>query len=276
MGSRAFLITLLRRFLEVLGVLWLCLEPVSFLASGAIPKGWATYLMLVVTSFAIGLCLSWPRGHVSASVPGEDVEVTVKVGDIFDAQDNVVIGTNDVFDTEIGDVISSKSVQGQFLTKRFGGNATELDNVLSQALEHKSAEEDKTKTRGKNRRYSVGTTVVVPAQGVRNYLCAYCRMRPDLKAESTVCELIVSLEECWELIRNTGQNEGVSMPVLGSEFARLGLTQTRLIQIIVLSFLAANRNRPVAPSLTIYVYPGKARSVDFSALRMWLRGVLWA
>jgi len=64
--------------------------------------------------------------------------------------------------------------------------------------------------------------------------------------------------------------------VLGSDFERIGLTQTQSIQIMVLSFVNANRVQHVAPRLTSYVYSGNFGLVDFSALRLWLRGVLWA
>jgi hypothetical protein len=277
LGSRAFQSTLWKRFLESFGLCWLFLEPVGLFKPGQVPKGWTTYLALVAVSGVSALVWAWPKKVVSATIPGADVKVTVRVGDIFDAKDNVVIGTNDVFDTHIGDgIISSRSVQAQFVHKRFGGSVSAVDTIMDDLLKDIGFNLDPTKQKGKNKRFPVGTVLEVEANGIRHYLSAYCRMGSNLKAETDVCTLLRSLEKCWGKIRNSGQNLGVSMPVLGADFGRVGLTQTQLIQILVLSFVDANRIQHVAPELTIYVFEGNAGLVDFSALRLWLRGVLWA
>src|SRR5258708_39927323 len=93
------------------------------------------YFGLMGASVLVAVFLAWPRQQVSAKSPVADVEVTVRVGDIFEATDNVVIGTNDVFDTHIGDdIISSRSVQGQFVANRFDGSVSTLDVIIEDLL----------------------------------------------------------------------------------------------------------------------------------------------
>ncbi len=275
--SRAFVSALGKRFLESFGLIWLLIEPVALFFPDRIPKGWPLYAGLVLASLVAGVALAWPRRIVSASVPGANIEVIIKIGDIFSADDNVVVGVNDVFDTHIGDdIISPRSVQAQLVRKRFDGSVDAFDAAVRVGLAGKRSEKDPSKTRGKNDRYPVGTVVELKAGGVRHFLSAYCRMGSNLKAETDTCTLLNSMNEVWEKVRNSGQNQGVSMPVLASDFGRTGLTQTQLIQLIVLSFVGANKVQHVAPRLTVYVHEGSAGLVDFSALRLWLRGVLWA
>ena len=277
LGSRAFWSAAGKWFLAAFGFFWLLVEPMGLFSPSSVPKGWATYFVLLGASALAALCMAWPKRRVSATIPGADVEVIVQVGDIFDARDNVIIGTNDMFDTHIGDgIISNRSIQGQFVQKRFGGSVIALDTIVDHLTTDLPFTEDPTKLKGKTKRYAAGTCLLVTADGIRHYLSAYCRMGTNLKAETDVCTLLYSLEECWNQISDTGQNEGVSMAVLGAGFGRIGLTQTQLIQILVLSFINANRVQHVAPKLTIYVYPENAGHVDFAALRLWLRGVLWA
>jgi hypothetical protein len=253
------------------------MEPAALFFPKSVPGGWPAYAGLVVLSAILGIVLAWPKKSVSASIPGANVEVTIKVGDIFSASDNVVIGTNDVFDTKIGDdIISPRSVQAQLVQNRFDGDVEAFDNAVVQQLAGKEFKTDPSKTKGKSGRYPLGTVIELKAKGIRHYLCAYCRMPASLKAETDVCTLLASLNDIWDKVRNTGQNQGVSMPVLASDFGRTGLTQTQLIQLIVLSFVGANKVQHVAPSLTIYVHKGSAGMVDFAALRLWVRGVLWA
>ncbi len=275
--SKAFWSSAGKWFLVAFGFMWLLLEPAGLFLKDSVPEGWGMYFGLIGISIVAGVLLAFPRKTVSATIPGADVSVTVCVGDLFDAKDNVIIGTNDVFDTHIGDdIISSRSIQGKFVQNRFDGSVPALDKVIDEQLVDVPFVVDEAKTKGKNRRYQTGLCLEVNAKGIRHYLSAYCRMGANLKAETDVCTLISSLEECWNKVRNSGQNQGVSMAVLGSDFGRIGLTQTQLIQILVLSFVNANRVQHVAPSLTIYVYPSNSGRVDFSALRLWLRGVLWA
>jgi hypothetical protein len=276
-GSRAFWSSFGKWFFGAFGLIWLCIEPIGLFMPDSVQKGWGFYFTLVVLSVFAAIYKAWPRTKVSATIPGADVEVEVRVGDLFDAQDNVVIGINDVFDTHVGDdVISSRSIQGQFTHIRFDGSVPALDKVIEELIADLPSQTDPSKTKGKNKRYAIGTCLEVSAKGIRHYLSAYCRMSAACKAETDVCALLTSLEECWAKIRNTGQQNGVSMSVLGSDFGRIGLTHTQLIQLIVLSFVNANRVQHVAPKLTIYVYKGNAGKVDFAALRLWLRGVLWA
>lgn len=275
--SRAFWHATYKAFLAYFGAFWLVVEPVGILVVSNTVNGWVIYLGLLILSLLCAVLSSWPREFVIASIPGSDVEVVVKVGNIFDAKGNVVIGVNDVFDTHIGDgIIDTRSVQAQFTFNRFDGSVYSLDAYIEPLLSDLRYEVDESKAKGKNKRYPLGTCLEVTAKGVRHYLLAYSRMSPALCAEGDLCGLLKSLDSCWSKIRVSGQNEGVSMPVLGGEFARIGLTQTQLIQILVLSFINANRKEHIAPRLTIYVYEGKSDLVDFAALRVWLRGVLWA
>jgi hypothetical protein len=275
--SRAYWSAVPKWALSIFGVIWLLIEPIGLFYPESVPSGWWMYFALIFTSIVSSLIVSLPRRTVSARVPGANVEVTIKVGDIFDAKDNVIIGTNDVFDTHLGDgIISASSIQGQLVTKRFGGSVRALDEILEKRLADYDSVADETKSFGKKNRYTPGICIEVEAGGVRHFLSAYCRMGNSKSVETDVCLLISSLENCWEKIRNSGQRDGVSMAVLGSDFGRIGLTQTQIIQILVLSFVNANWVQPVAPMLTIYVHAGNAEKVDFSALRLWLRGVLWA
>ena len=275
--SKAFIHGLGIKLLASLGTLWLFLEPLGLLLPDDIPTGWKVYFTLIGIAFGLSVLLAWPKRSVSATIPGADVKVTIKVGDIFLAEGNVVIGTNDVFDTHIGDgIISNRSVQAKFVQKRFKGSVSDLDRLIDLQTEMLEFTQDETKTKGKNKRYPIGTVIEIPGEEARYYLSAYCKMGSNLKAETDVCSLLNSLEKCWGCVRNSGENLGVSMPVLASDFGRIGLTQTQLIQIIVLSFVGANRVQHLSPELTIYVYEGNAGLVDFSALQLWLRGVLWA
>ena len=100
-------------------------------------------------------------------------------------------------------------------------------------------------------------------------------MSPALPAHvsSSIEGLQVGLARAWESIAKAGNREAVHLPVMGSNMARLGVTRTLLIQMIVLSFIAAEKRGHVASSVTIWVHESDANVVDLAALDEWLRAL---
>ncbi|MTJ17659.1 hypothetical protein FJR09_01265 [Dolichospermum sp. UHCC 0406] len=87
----------------------------------------------------------------------------------------IVIGANDVFDTELGEIIKSSSVQGQFLKQIYKGKQDELDVDIETALQEYIGNRnlDPDKKRGKAWRYPIGTTITLGSYEKRYFLTAY-------------------------------------------------------------------------------------------------------
>ena len=199
-------------------------------------------------------------------------QITIQVSDLLAQEGNIIVGVTDVFDTEIGEVISPNSVQGQFQVRIYP-NTADLDNQIDKALVGKASTTDTEKTRGKNKRYPIGTVAVLRKDSARYYLSAYCRMGSNLQAKSDICKLTSSLEKCWEEIRVTGQHEPVHMAIIGSNLSRTGLPRSLLIQFIILSFLDEERKNSLTCHLYIHIYKGDSHHVDFVNLEEWLSGL---
>lgn len=89
---------------------------------------------------------------------------------------------------------------------------------------------------------------------------------------ASIEDLEIALARTWQAINAAGQREPVHAPVMGSHLARLGVSRTLLIQMIVLSFIAATRAG--APStLTVWISPRDRDVVDVIVLEDWLRGL---
>jgi hypothetical protein len=260
----------------IFGAGWLVIEPAGLFFPSQLDWGWPGYLSLVGVGALAALYASRPRREVSHSLPPSDITVAVKVGDVLAQQGNIVVGANDTFDTEIdNDIISPRSVQGQLLAKCFSGNRAELDRQIAEALRGAQGVEDNTKTFGKTTRYDVGTVATVRQGQSRFFLIAFTRMSSTLPANvaSSIEELQMSLARTWSAIAQAGQREPVHLPILGSNLARLGVSRTLLIQMILLSFIAAETRGRVASSVTVYVSPDDWKTVDMAALDDWLRGL---
>jgi hypothetical protein len=270
--SRAAVLRFVRRTLQVFGICWLLLEPLALWRPDDLRWGLFGYLGLLAFSALVGVAWAWPKAAITRKLPISDTKLTIEVSDLLTATDNVIIGVTDVFDTELGTVISPKSIQGQFQS-RFFPDLKELDRRILEALKDIPFEIDDGKVQGKNARYPIGTVVRLDCSDRRFYLLAYSHMSSDIQAKSDICKLTRSLEVCWETIRVTGQHEPVHIPIIGSRFSRTGLPRSLLLQFIILSFLDEERKSSLTNHLYVHVAPQDRDEVDFVVLEDWLAGI---
>ena len=193
------------------------------------------------------------------------------VGDLFDQNGHIVIGMSDTFDTETPDIISPHSIQGQFLARAYESDLERFDNELNSALQGKTlvkSEARKDKPKGKLKRYAIGTVAVLGAAQHYYFCVAYSKMSNSNVAQSSVFDLWLSLSNVWDVIRAKGQRQPVSVPIVGSELARVSnqVSRADLIRLIILSFLTASRERVVTNELRIIVYPKDAERLDLREL----------
>lgn len=213
-----------------------------------------------------------PRFEISRHLSLPDTVIKIKVGDLFKEDSDLIIGMNDTFDTEKGNIIKAKSIQGQFLATVYNDDTARLNTDLTTTLNGISGTRDSQKSQGKKTRYPIGTVATLTA-GTKKYYCsAYSFMGNDLKAQSDIKKLSTSLDMLWEEIRLKGQRGKVAMAVLGSDLARIGTaSHSNLIKLIVSSFLLASRESPISEQLTIIIYPSNLGKVNMLELNDFLQ-----
>lgn len=209
-----------------------------------------------------------PRFEISRRLSVPDTVIKIRVGDIFQEDGDLIIGMNDTFDTEKGNIIKSTSIQGQFLTTIYNDDTPRLNTDLMAALNGKSGSSDSEKAQGKKIRYPIGTVATLNVGTKRYYCSAYSFMGNNLKAQSDIKKLSTSLDMLWEEIRLKGQRGKVAMAVLGSDLARIGTaSHSNLIKLIISSYLLASRENPISEQLTIVIHPrnlGKVNMLELS------------
>lgn len=237
--------------------------------------GWQGFWLPIFFSFLLSTILWYPRLEYSGKLSAPDTTIKIKVGNLFEQQDDIVIGTNDVFDTQIGEIIKAESVQGQFLTKVYGGDIAKLDKEINDELKQYQDKIiiDTSKSRGKNLRYPIGTTITLGNIKRRFYLTVYSNMGSDLTCTSNSNAIIQSLDCLWNEVRKRGQGYPISMPIVGSDLARTNLSRTALIKIIAGSFILASKQKFISRQLTILVYPKDIEDVNLYEISDFLKAV---
>lgn len=259
-------------FAGIFGVIWLFLEPAGLFLPEWFKWGWWGYGGLISLSLLIAIALSLPRFSVSRSLSSPNTTIEIKIGDLFDEPGHLVIGANDVFDTELGEVIKPSSVQGQFLSRVYNGDQRRLDAEIDIALEPLKADKKKeqNKKKGKLWRYPIGTTLVLGSPDRRFFLNAYGCMENNLRVKSTADDIWHSLSSLWEQVRLKGHGLEVAIPIIGSDLARTNLARMTLTMLIVISFIAASKKDFVTKKLTVVIYPKDFNSVDLYTLEDFL------
>jgi hypothetical protein len=195
--------------------------------------------------------------------------VEVKVGDLFEQDAHLIVGFNDVFDTDTtnGVVINPTSVQGQFQERIYGNDLRRLDADLAKALRGNAviATESRTaKRQGKLRRYPIGTVAALGDSSRRFFCVAYSKMQNNLIAKSTVDYLWQSLGSVWDSVYLYGQRGTVAIPIVGSELARINcLDRESLLRMTLLSYVARSREELICKRLVVVIHPQ-----DFGRINM--------
>jgi Domain of unknown function (DUF6430) len=235
------------------------------------PYRWWYLSLVLLLSIVYGTVRAWPRQRYSRHFPVPDTQISIVVGDLFEQGTHTVIGMSDTFDTAIPDIISAHSIQGQFLTRVYEGNLERLDRELESALHGKTSvklEIREDKPEGKLKRYAMGTVAVLGGAQQYYFCVAYSMMSNSNVAQSSVSDLWLGLSNLWDIIRDKGQRQPVSMPIVGSELARVSnqVSRADLVRLIILSFLTESRERVVTNELRIVVYPKDAEHLDLREL----------
>lgn len=259
-------------FVGIFGLIWLFIEPGGLFLPEWFQWGWPGYLGLAALSLIIALATNMPRRAISQSLSSPDSTIEIKIGDLFDEPEHLVIGANDVFDTELGEVIRPSSVQGQFLTRIYNNDQARFDADIDAALAplQRLRTEEPAKIKGKTWRYPLGTAIVLGTGNQRYFLSAYGFMGNDLRVKSTADAIWNSLSKLWEQVRLKGHGLNVAIPVIGSDLARTNLPRMALIKLIIISFIAASKKEFIARKLTVVIHPKDLDTVDFSALKDFL------
>jgi len=235
-------------------------------------------LTVALTSILYGVLKAWPKRTVRRDFGQPEMTVTVTVGDMLERKGQIVVGFTDTFDTDTADgVISGVSLQGQLLERVYGGDLQRLDGHIEAALAGVSPEKNEVrrdKAHGKLKRYPIGTVAVLNTDANRIYAVAYSSMGNDLVAKSNVQRLWYSLGQLWDAVYKNGQRDAVTMPLVGSELARINcLDRESLLKMSLLSFVSRSREELICKQFSVIIHPKDHEKINMLEVEAFLRSL---
>ncbi len=249
----------LAKLLATVGGLYLFMEFFDFL--GIYTKDrYSGYAIIPISLFAIiyVLITRRPITKVSYKLPNKDYVIEVRIGDVFDGSNDVIVSTNTTFDTSMADgLIATDSLQGQVAIQFFQSNTEEIDSQLESELANVPAQQ-RDEAPGKKREYPIGTVARVRSHGRTFYFLAMSRLSANGTASSSLREVEDALELLWKYIISHGELRSLSIPLMGTGRGRTGYPRKKMVERIAQSFADGSKDRIFSDRLSIVVRPQDA------------------
>jgi hypothetical protein len=209
-------------------------------------------IMLIATSLVYGLFIR----KVKRISTGNKNSVYLCYGDIFKfkrkEQRNIIISVNRCFDTEIDNhLISEKSLHGQLFKKLYKHNYTvsslniKLQNILDKSGYSYEQLSISDKPQGNLKRYEVGSIIEFKENLVTYFLLGLTSMDKGLTAHTTLNQYIYSINKLIDYCYAQSQGFPVIMPLIGGGFARVGIKDKDILQLI-LDLLEINKSKIIS------------------------------
>ncbi|HEX9974718.1 MAG TPA: macro domain-containing protein [bacterium] len=254
--SKDNLKTVFQNFFLALGILWLILEFSAFFFPNFIVRDSSFFYLAILISALWAIALSFPPISYSKESSSSNLKIEVKLGDIFSEPSNIAIGTSNYFDSEYPNIISEHCLKAQFIKRFYDGNHDFLDKEIEASLKEQNINgtEDRTKIFGKQIHYPIGTVAVVPFNNHRAFLSVFSEMQADKNTVISRKSIWESLCNLWDAVRRNKSLHSITIPVWGAGFGLAPANRISLIQLILTSFIMANKEWTVSQKLIIMIY----------------------
>ena len=271
----------LQNFLIGFGTIWLLIEFPSAIFedfSNLIKEyDWWILSITTIISLIFGFYNAIPVTEMVRKFKSSNTSICIKVGDIFEETNDIVVSSSDYFDTNYspGKNISLKS---QMIHKYFQNNISSLNTLIDTSLRNQgiTGSVNPAKPQGKDIKYPIGTTAVIPVQQKRIFILVMTHIVYDnltKHTESTPKDLNIALYSLWERIRTDGRMKEISLPVFGSGLGGLSLSRLMIIESIIMSFAIHSKTTRISEKLNIIIPKEHYDPHDFEELNKFLNSI---
>lgn len=248
-------------------VLWTILEPIfSILDIKAESYNYWYLASYTAVSFIISLFIIYPKRKVEFEFKNTNTKVEIKFGDLFNEKGHKVIPVNDYFDSKIGKPVSPKSLHGIFIEKVLGGHIEIFDKAVENQLNNKEIDSIK-RVDGKSLKYNLGETINIDYNKTKYFCFALSNSDNECNANSTPSLMLDALNGLWKSIRIEGNGTDINLPLVGDGLSRIGLPQSQLLQLILISLLKSVKERDLSSTIRIILTEKVFEKIDLEIIK---------
>lgn len=236
------------RFLASLGFMMLIYELLKLISPiNVILSNNSIYVFCVILLICVfySICsLFFPNKNITLDI-NKRTKLTIKKGNILDADGLKIIPVNEYFDTHLGDgIINENSIHGQFLSL-YKARITELRQKIDEQLIFLAPlpnNRERTIVSGlPNNRYPLGSCVRIKIDNSSYLLIAVTRFNKYEHVEVSTEEYSEIIRKMFNGIEQLHDGMAVYLPLIGSGISGYELTDMQIIFIIAQAANLANR-----------------------------------
>ncbi len=190
--------------------------------------------------------------------------------DFFALDGCKIIAVSEFFDSQLGDIVSPRSLHGQFIQSKLGGLLSAFNDLVNPSLS-KCAGEEVVRAQGRRKRFAIGTTAVFDHGGERYFFVALTHADPIThKVDAGLPELWQCLDGLWRTVRNGAGDRTVNMPLIGGKFSGIGLPSAALIQLLLTSIVYETKKRQITSEIRVVLHESLVEEIDLKRIaREW-------
>lgn len=170
-----------------------------------------------------------------------NTNIEIKAGNIFEEKGIKVIAFNEYFDTIVDDnIISKKSLNGQYIDKYYKDNVNKLDEKISNCRYLMKEDKNTERKEGKKQKYRLGQ--IFEDKIFENniyFLVAMTKFDENNNARLNNKEFLHFLIDFWKNLNIKYNNRDIIIPILGSGITRFEnkiLNKQEILNLMILTF----------------------------------------
>lgn len=230
---------------------------------------WANpYLMVIILLLILvsSVAYSWPKTKAVYRDRHTRLTVIIECCDILRQPGMKVIHVVDTFDTELGTIISPRSLHGAFLRlcESKGVNTAEATDKALKRIKPIAVNEELP---GRKEQYALGTLCRIDVDGEPFSCLAFTRLQPSGTISITKEEYIACLKQLWRNLADPRfRSDTVNVAVMGNKFVDLPaeFSTEQKIDLMIQTFFAVAHEKSCCRTLRICVHPDNAPDIDFA------------
>lgn len=262
-------------FFGAVGTISSVVTLISFVYQWQTPPCWCVVMYIlgvVVFSAAFAVWQTWRKRSLDLKI-SNTLNVKVNEGNIFDyvGNDNyVVIPANEYFDTIVNETIINKgTIHGQFITKFYGDNHTQLHEETEAYLTANNIngkEVDRRWSEGYKVKYPLGTCVIINKENTNFVLLALTHFDEEDHAYVELSEFGRVISTMCKTLAGKVQDKPVYMPLMGMGMSRLNQSGQFILKYTI-DTIVGIKDLAITGGVNIIVYPPVAKTLDLNEIK---------
>ncbi|MBC2665676.1 hypothetical protein H7F51_09080 [Novosphingobium flavum] len=227
--------------LSALGAVWLVTEIATRVSTDAkdyFDAHHQAYLgCIAIIAILAFLRAVWEPSSVRFRVPTTSTHVTLRYGDFFAGDADLLLAVNEFFDHSLGTLVDQSSLHGQLILGEFQGDLQRFRASVDAALAGVPGEAVH-RPNLPSTRYPIGTTANLQLGARQAFLVALTHT--DLatgKASTTVHEFWAAMAAAWQAVHDRNNGRPLALPLIGNGRASINLQPQHLLRLLVLSLV---------------------------------------